>query len=92
MKGGSHDQPGILPIKAGVAIIYMGAVADHNADAQVIVCGINYDHGHKFRSTAIVEFGYPYRLSEETVKLYDDPIHKKEIVNDFLHKLSRKPF
>lgn len=67
----------------------MGSVCHHNADVHMIACGINYDNGHKFRSTAIVEFGIPYRMPEEVAKLYDDPVHKREVVSDFLNVLSR---
>ena len=88
-EGGSHDQMGLLPIKAGVGIIYMGAIEKYNADAQVIACGINYDNGHKFRSTVILEFGVPYKMQELEVKRYKDAELKKEVVNDFLQLISR---
>lgn len=88
-EGGSHDQLGLLPIKAGVGIIYMGAIEKYNANAQVIACGINYDNGHKFRSTVILEFGVPYKMHELEVKKYKDPEQKKEVVNDFLQLISR---
>lgn len=88
-EGGSHDQLGLLPIKAGVGIIYMGAVEKYNADPQVIACGINYDNGHKFRSTAILEFGIPYKMEEQEVQKYKIPEQKKEVVNDFLQLISK---
>lgn len=87
-EGGSHDQLGLLPIKAGVGIIYMGAIEKYNADPQVLACGINYDNGHKFRSTVILEFGVPYRMHELEVKKYKDPEQKKEVINDFLLLIS----
>lgn len=67
----------------------MGAVTHHNANVEILACGINYDNGHKFRSTAYVEFGVPYKMSNETAKLYEDPVHKKEVVSDFLETLSK---
>lgn len=88
-EGGSHDQMGLLPIKAGVGIIYMGAIEKYNADPQVIACGINYDNGHKFRSNVILEFGVPYKMHELEVKKYRDPEQKKEVINDFLLLISR---
>lgn len=87
-EGGSHDQLGLLPIKAGVGIIYMGAIEKYQANPQVIACGINYDNGHKFRSTAILEYGIPYRMHELEVKKYLDPEQKKEVINDFLQLIS----
>lgn len=88
-EGGSHDQTGILPIKAGVAIIYMGAVEKYNADVQVIACGINYDNPHKFRSSAVIEFGVPYSMPDEKVKMYQTD-KKKEVISDFLDILTRR--
>lgn len=87
-EGGSHDQTNILPIKAGVAIIYMGAVENYNPHVQILACGINYDNGHKFRSTAVVEFGFPYQMPEESVADYRDPELKKGVIGAFLGKLS----
>jgi glycerol-3-phosphate O-acyltransferase/dihydroxyacetone phosphate acyltransferase len=88
-EGGSHDQLGLLPIKAGVGIIYMGAIEKYNADVQVMACGINYDNGHKFRSTAILEYGVPYKMPDEEVHRYKIPEQKKEVVNDFLQLISK---
>ena len=88
-EGGSHDQLGLLPIKAGVGIIYMGAIEKYNADPQVIACGINYDNGHKFRSNVILEYGVPYKMHELEVKRYKDPEQKKEVVNEFLLLISK---
>lgn len=67
----------------------MGAIEKYNADAQVIACGINYDNGHKFRSTVVLEFGVPYKMHELEVKKYKDPEQKKAMVNDFLLLISR---
>lgn len=72
-----------------MGIIYMGAIEKYNVDPQVIACGINYDNGHKFRSTAVLEFGVPYKMHEMEVKKYKDPEQKKEVVNDFLQLICR---
>ena len=66
----------------------MGAITKYECDPQVIACGINYDNGHKFRSNAILEFGIPYKIAEEESQKYKDPLLKKEVVNNFLEKIS----
>lgn len=66
----------------------MGAIEKYKADPQIIVCGINYDNGHKFRSTAILEFGVPYKMPPEISKNYQNSDQKKEVVSIFLEKLS----
>lgn len=67
----------------------MGAINKYKVDPQIIACGINYDNGHKFRSTAILEFGFPYKMPEEMVEKYQDPEHKKGVISIFLEQLSK---
>ncbi|CDO94962.1 unnamed protein product [Kluyveromyces dobzhanskii CBS 2104] len=59
-EGGSHDRPSLLPIKAGVAIMALGAVAaDPTMEVHVVPCGLHYFHRHKFRSRATLEYTEP---------------------------------
>lgn len=59
-EGGSHDRPSLLPIKAGVAIMALGAAAaDPNMKVYVVPVGLHYFHRHKFRSRAVIEYGEP---------------------------------
>ncbi|PSR84306.1 acyltransferase [Coniella lustricola] len=70
-EGGSHDRTGLLPIKAGVAIMALGALADSpDAALKVVPVGMNYFHAHKFRSRAVVEFGQPIEIPNELVQMY----------------------
>lgn len=70
-EGGSHDRTGLLPIKAGVAIMALGAMADSpDIDLKVVPVGMNYFHAHKFRSRAVVEFGQPIEIPTELVHMY----------------------
>lgn len=70
-EGGSHDRTGLLPLKAGVAIMALGALADSpNTDLKVVPVGMNYFHAHKFRSRAVVEFGQPIQVPTELVDMY----------------------
>lgn len=70
-EGGSHDRTELLPLKAGVAIMALGALsANPNCDVKIVPCGMNYFHPHKFRSRAVIEFGAPVDVPDELVELY----------------------
>jgi glycerol-3-phosphate O-acyltransferase / dihydroxyacetone phosphate acyltransferase len=66
----------------------MGAVDKYQADPEILACGINYDNGHKFRSTAIVEFGLSYKMPAEMIEDYKIPDNKKSVISQFLSLLS----
>lgn len=70
-EGGSHDRTELLPLKAGVAIMALGALA-RNPDCgiKIVPCGLNYFHAHKFRSRAVLEFGYPLDIPMDLVEMY----------------------
>ncbi|KAL1584530.1 hypothetical protein WHR41_07084 [Cladosporium halotolerans] len=67
-EGGSHDRPSMLPLKAGVAIIALGALArDPDCKLTILPCGLSYFNPHKFRSRAVVEFGNPVKVNADQV-------------------------
>ncbi|KIW77242.1 hypothetical protein Z517_09688 [Fonsecaea pedrosoi CBS 271.37] len=70
-EGGSHDRPDLLPLKAGVAIMALGAEAQHpGCGVKIIPIGMNYFHAHKFRSRAVIEFGHPIEVHPDQVEAY----------------------
>ncbi|KAL1965058.1 hypothetical protein VTN77DRAFT_6118 [Rasamsonia byssochlamydoides] len=70
-EGGSHDRPELLPLKAGVAIMALGSLAENpDSGLKIVPCGMNYFHAHKFRSRAVVEFGNPIEVPKELVEQY----------------------
>ncbi|KAF7558945.1 hypothetical protein G7046_g5215 [Stylonectria norvegica] len=70
-EGGSHDRTELLPLKAGVAIMALGALAeDPDCGLKIVPVGMNYFHAHKFRSRAVVEFGAPFEIPSYLVELY----------------------
>ncbi|CAH2352760.1 glycerol-3-phosphate O-acyltransferase 1 [[Candida] railenensis] len=84
-EGGSHDRTDLLPLKAGVAIMALGAMEnDPNCNVKIVPCGMNYFNAHKFRSRAVVEFGNPIEISSELVKKYKNPETNREAVKDLL--------
>lgn len=70
-EGGSHDRPSMLPLKAGVAIMALGAAAaDPSIKVAVVPCGLHYFHREKFRSRAVIEFGDPIWVDGEMGRRY----------------------
>lgn len=87
-EGGSHDRTTLLPLKAGVSIFCLGAIEKYKTDTQILCTGINYDKPHMFRSVVVIEFGKPYGVIDEDIVRYADPNQKKEVINEFMDKLT----
>ncbi|KAK4933953.1 Glycerol-3-phosphate/dihydroxyacetone phosphate acyltransferase, partial [Elasticomyces elasticus] len=70
-EGGSHDRTDLLPLKAGVAIMALGAMAQKaDCNIKIIPVGMNYFHAHKFRSRAVIEFGHPIEVHPDQIEAY----------------------
>lgn len=70
-EGGSHDRSDLLPLKAGVAVMALGALAEYpDCNVKVVPVGMNYFTPHKFRSRAVIEFGTPIEIPAEMVAKY----------------------
>jgi glycerol-3-phosphate O-acyltransferase/dihydroxyacetone phosphate acyltransferase len=83
-EGGSHDRTELLPLKAGVAIMALGALAANpTCGLKIVPCGMNYFHAHKFRSRAVIEFGNPLEVPDELVQLYKNG-ERREAVKQLL--------
>jgi glycerol-3-phosphate O-acyltransferase/dihydroxyacetone phosphate acyltransferase len=85
-EGGSHDRTDLLPLKAGVSIMALGAMAANpNLRVRIIPVGLSYFHAHKFRSRAVVEFGSPIDVPKELVDLFrSGGSSKREASSKFL--------
>ncbi|KAI5287208.1 hypothetical protein KEM54_006159 [Ascosphaera aggregata] len=83
-EGGSHDRPNLLPLKAGVALMALGALARNpDCGVKIIPVGMNYFHAHKFRSRAVIEFGSPVTVPPELVEKYKNN-QRREAVGELL--------
>lgn len=70
-EGGSHDRTELLPLKAGVAIMALGTLAEApDCGLKIVPVGMNYFHAHKFRSRAVIEFGAPFEIPPYVVEQY----------------------
>ncbi|KAL8291488.1 hypothetical protein RQP46_002466 [Phenoliferia psychrophenolica] len=68
-EGGSHDRTDLLPLKAGVSIMALGALAANPAlRLRIVPVGLSYFHPHRFRSRAVVEFGSPIEIPQGFVE------------------------
>lgn len=76
--GGSHDRTDLLPLKAGVSLMALGAMANHpEVKVKVVPVGLSYFHAHKFRSRAVVEFGSAMDVPEELIDMFKQGGPKK---------------
>lgn len=67
-------------VTAGIAIMALGALAANpDCGLQVVPCGMNYFHAHKFRSRAVVEFGNPVEIPPELVEAYKHGDRRKAV-------------
>ncbi|CAO3690864.1 unnamed protein product [Rhizopus microsporus] len=70
-EGGSHDRSEMLPLKAGFAVMALGAAAANpSLDIKIVPVGMNYFHPDKFRSRAVVSFGHPISLDKRDIEDY----------------------
>ena len=69
-EGGSHDRTTLLPLKAGVAIMALGALERYNVNTTIIPCGLTYFSGHRFRSRVMLEFGPPLVVTPDMLEKY----------------------
>lgn len=71
-EGGSHDQPELLPLKAGVTLMALGAMANapKPLDLKIIPVGLHYYNPHRFRSRAVVEYGPAVTIAPHLVEEY----------------------
>lgn len=84
--GGSHDRSDLLPLKAGVSIMALGAMAnDPSVKVKIVPVGLYYFHAHRFRSRAVVEFGTALDVPGELVEMFKEGgSRKREAVAKFL--------
>ncbi|KAK9463688.1 uncharacterized protein V1516DRAFT_668460 [Lipomyces oligophaga] len=90
-EGGSHDRTSLLPLKAGVAIMALGAVdSNPQCNVKIVPCGMNYFHAHKFRSRAVIEFGAPMEVPSELVEKYGNGGEaRREAISAMLELIQR---
>ena len=56
-EGGSHDRTELLPLKAGVAVMALGAMSTSGIPIKIVPFGLSYFSGHRFRSSSSLRLG-----------------------------------
>ncbi|KAI7891092.1 uncharacterized protein EV154DRAFT_420998 [Mucor mucedo] len=70
-EGGSHDRSEMLPLKAGFAVMALGAAAANpHLNIKIVPVGLNYFHPDRFRSRAVVSFGQPLSIDPVDIDKY----------------------
>ncbi|KZO91664.1 hypothetical protein CALVIDRAFT_541566 [Calocera viscosa TUFC12733] len=70
-EGGSHDRTDLLPLKAGVSVMALGAMAsDSTLHVRIVPVGLSYFHPHRFRSRAVIEFGRAFEVPADLVEMF----------------------
>jgi len=76
-EGTSHDRSNFLPLKAGVAIMALGAIANHGTKhIKILSCGLTYSKREQFLSEVILRFGQPFEVPYEWGELFKNNKHK----------------
>ncbi|CAG8532813.1 21595_t:CDS:2 [Cetraspora pellucida] len=84
-EGRSHDRSEIIPLKAGVAFMALGAMAANPGLDIKIVPWMNYFQAHQFRSRAVIKFGPPISISSELVEKYNkNGLDRREACNKLM--------
>jgi len=87
-EGGSHDRSDLLPLKAGVTIMALGAMEKSKCKVTIVPCGLKYFRRYKFRSQAIIEFGAPYEIPAQYAEIYSK--NKREACSILLREIEQR--
>jgi len=90
-EGGSHDRASLLPLKAGIAVMALGACDRHGESLRtklkVAAVGLNYFSGHRFRSRVFVDYGQPFEIDPALVERYRNPATKREAAEELMGQI-----
>ena len=85
-EGTSHDRTDFIKLKAGIALMSLGAMAENNCTrVNIVPVGLNYFKRDEFRSEVIIEFGKPFEVPQEWAELYKT--NKRESIEYLLKEV-----
>ena len=64
-EGVSHVQSQLIKLKTGTARVALNVADRGKVVANIIPCGLNYMHRHRFRSQVFIEFGQPIVIDDQ---------------------------
>ena len=87
-EGVSHDEPGLRPIKTGAARIALAAVSTGEVKAlKIVPAGLYYTSKTSFRSSALLYFGSPLRVTPAPLEADGSP--PREAVRQLSNQIER---
>jgi len=85
-EGTSHDRTEFIKLKAGIALMSLGAMAENDCKrVNIVPVGLNYFKRDEFRSEVIIEFGKPFEVPDEWAELYKT--NKRESIEHLLKEV-----
>lgn len=88
-EGTSHDRTNFIKLKAGVALMGLGAIAENNTKhLKIIPAGLSYFRREEFRSEVILEFGVPFEVPNEWGELFKT--NKKDAIERTLKEIEQR--
>ncbi|CXJ18735.1 glycerol-3-phosphate 1-O-acyltransferase, putative [Plasmodium berghei] len=84
-EGGSHDRTNLLPLKPGVAIMTLCALADGIEDVSIIPVGLSYSKLYQLQGCVTIFFGNAIIASQDLCKDYNN--NNRETISKLLAKI-----
>lgn len=70
-EGTSHDRTDFIKLKAGIALMALGAMSEGKcSNVRILPVGLNYFKREEFRSEVNIEFGKAFEIPKEWGELY----------------------
>jgi glycerol-3-phosphate O-acyltransferase/dihydroxyacetone phosphate acyltransferase len=88
-EGTSHDRTDFIKLKAGIALMTLGAMSEYNCkNVRIVPVGLNYFKREEFRSEVILEFGKPFEVPKEWAMEYK--VNKKDATEKLLKEIEAR--
>jgi glycerol-3-phosphate O-acyltransferase/dihydroxyacetone phosphate acyltransferase len=85
-EGTSHDRTEFLKLKAGIALMTLGAMSENKCKpVNIVPVGLNYFNRDQMRSEVIIEFGKPFEIPSEWATEY--LINKRHATEKLLNEI-----
>jgi glycerol-3-phosphate O-acyltransferase/dihydroxyacetone phosphate acyltransferase len=88
-EGTSHDRTDFIKLKAGIALMTLGAMSEYNCkNVKIVPVGLNYFKRDEFRSEVVIEFGKPFEVPSEWAENFKT--NKREATETLLKEIESR--
>ena len=88
-EGTSHDRTDFIKLKAGIALMSLGAMSEFKSkNVKIVPVGINYFRREKFRSEVLIEFGKYFEIPSDWADQFSK--NKKEATEKLLKEIEAR--